>query len=237
MGITPHVISASEYEERRHALELCSWINKKLEAFEKSGVFDALYIERKGAGLDNPAKKIVEEAIPLSRLALNLSQPGIEVFVTLHHGNQPFDATFSVEGFMKGSARTFPVEVTSAMFAENHVRREVLAKRGYVSLIGPISRTKDGEIYEGEDLVNLNELEQKYIRLMFAALMKKLDKNYPEDVSILVFLQEFGTLSMYSRNRHIRQTRKHLNEHDIKRQVYYGYQFNNAIDPVAWYEL
>lgn len=113
------LISTAEYEKRRHAFELCAWINSKLLELKTKENFDELYFERKGVA-KKPIKKLLEEAIPASRLALYLSVPGSDVFVTLHEGNQNFDAMLEIEGF---TPRTFKLEITMAETKEAPLRR------------------------------------------------------------------------------------------------------------------
>lgn len=63
----PLLITTAECEKRRHAFDLCTWINSKLLELEATGSIDGLYFERKGEA--RPIKKLLEEAVPASRLA------------------------------------------------------------------------------------------------------------------------------------------------------------------------
>ena len=99
-------IPDAEYEKRRHAFDLCRWINAQFRQMEETGNLSAIYAERKGKNV----KRLIEEAVPISRLALRFSRPGDEVFVTLPPESEGFDAHVEIEGF---SPRSFKVEVTT----------------------------------------------------------------------------------------------------------------------------
>ncbi len=226
-------IPKSEYETRRHTFELCSWINDKLRKLEATGNFDKLYFERKGEG--RRVKKLLEEAIPASRLALYLSVPGSDVFVTLHEGNQNFDATLEIEGFTQ---RMFKLEITMAETKEAPLRRQALSKYGHVPLSGAIDKHKDGSISWEHEMVNVEDREQEYVELMFRQLLKKLEgDNYPTETAILVYLSEFLPLSIRNRTQLVQRTQWYLLEKNLKRKVYYGYAVGHFIDSVNSYDI
>lgn len=226
-------IPTAEYERRRHAFELCTWINSKLLELEAKENFDELYFERKGVA--KPVKKFLEEAIPASRLALYLSVPGSDVFVTLHEGNQNFDATLEIKGFAE---RTFKLEITTAETEEAHLRRQALSKYGHVTLSGAIEKRNDKSITWENEMVNVEEREQQYMELMFGRLRKKLESNkYPEATAVLVYLSEFLPLSIRNRAQLVRRTQRYLLEKNLKRKIYYGYAVGQFIDSVNLYDI
>jgi hypothetical protein len=186
-----------EYEKKRHAFEFCQWINHKFREMRRAGDFDKLYFERRGKNV----KKLIEEAMPLSRLALHLSTPESEVYITLSSGNQNYDAVLNIEGFSK---RTFKVEVTTTETEETTLRRQVLSRDGHVPLSGPIKRTKSGIEYE-YGFANVNTKETKMIDLMFERLMTKIKSgSYSKDTAILVYLSDFLPLSIRKRAEGVR---------------------------------
>jgi hypothetical protein len=229
----PPLISTAEYETRRHAFDLYTWINSKLLELEATGNFDSLYFERKGEA--RPIKKFLEEAIPASRLALHLSVPGSDVFVTLHKGNQNFDATLELEGFTE---RTFRLEITVAETKGAHLQREALSERGYATLSGAIDKRRDGSITSKNEMVNVENREQQYMELMFGQLRRKLESSrYPETTVILVYLSEFLPLSIRNRAQLVRKTQRYLLEGNFKHKVYYGYAVGQMIDSVNSYDI
>lgn len=233
---TSFLISTAEYEKRRHAFELCAWINSKLLELEAKENFDELYFKRKGIA-KKPVKKLLEEAIPASRLALHLSVPGSDVFVTLHEGNQNFDATLEIKGFAE---RTFKLEITTAETGEAHLRRQALSKYGHVTLSGAIKKRKDESITWENEMVDVEEREQQYMELMFGRLRKKLERKrnkYPEATALLVYLSEFLPLSIRNRAQLVRRTQRYLLEKNLKRKIYYGYAVGQFIDSVNLYDI
>jgi hypothetical protein len=72
------LIPSGEYEERRHVADMCRWITWQCEVLQTREDFDEQYFELR----DRNLKKLIEEAVPLSRLGLSLWLPGSDVFVT-----------------------------------------------------------------------------------------------------------------------------------------------------------
>lgn len=116
-------ILTAEYTQRRHAAELPRWINEKLEAIRTGGRFDEQYFERLGLNV----KRLIEEAVPLSRLGLFLWTPGREVYVTSLADNRNYDGKIEIKGYKPGS---FKVEVTTTETDESAWRRPGLFARG-----------------------------------------------------------------------------------------------------------
>jgi hypothetical protein len=223
-------IDQREYEKPREAFELCRWVNHKLAELQRSGCFDELYFERKGRKI----KKLIEEVIPVSRLALHLSTPGSEVFVTCYEGNQAYDATIEIEGF---NCRAFKVEVTTTETDETNLRRQALSRQGRVAFNGPIERDKRNIIWQGE-MVEVEANEQRLTDLMFERLKAKVDSGrYGTDTAILVQLAEFVPVSMRNRAKLVHKTRLYLLENQQPvADVYYGYTAGYLVDMVGSHE-
>jgi hypothetical protein len=219
-----------EYEKKRHAFEFCQWINHKFQEMRRLGNFDKLYFERKGKNV----KKLIEEAVPLSRLALHLSTPGSEVYVTLFSGNQNYDAVVDIEGFSK---HTFKVEITTTETEETTLRRQVLSRDGYVPLAGPIERTRAGIEY-GYEFTDVDTNETKMIDLVFERLMTKIKSgSYDKDTAILVYLSNSLPLSIRKRAELVRRTRQYIEYEQPKvGEIYYAYSFGNIVDSAKFYE-
>ena len=190
-------------------------------------------LKRKGEG--RCVKKLIEEAIPASRLALYLSVPFTDVFLTLHAGNQNYDATIERKGFTQD---VFKLEITTASTKEAYLRREALARYGHVSLLGPINKHKDGSITSKPKMVNIRKFEQKCTDLMFTALLDKIKSGkYPEETAILVYLTEFLPISIRNRAELAHKTQLYLQGKNLKHKVYYGYQAGQLIDTVSFYGI
>jgi hypothetical protein len=220
-------IPTAEYEERRHAFELCRWINSVLRSMENTENFDKLYFEQKGENV----KKLIEEAVPVSRLALLLSTPANDVYVTCLTGNQPFDAEIEIEGF---SPRAFRVEVTTTETDESVLRRQALSRYGYVGLTGPIVR-KGEEIVWSEEMTEVFAEEQRCTDIMFQRLRDKIDSGrYGKDTVVVVYLTEYRRVSMESRASLVHRTQLYLEERDLSVQgVYYCYLGGHIVDEVT----
>lgn len=87
-------------------------------------------------------------------------------------------------------------------------------------------------------MVNVEDREQEYVRLMFEGLRKKLESNkYPEETAILVYLSEFLPLSIRNCAQLVQETHRYLLEKNTKRKVYYGYAVGQFIDSVNFYDM
>ena len=85
------------------------------------------------------AKVLLEEWYPISRLAVHLKQPGLEVEVEAFGGSGAADGRIEERGFRQ---RVFDVQVTFVDDYEGSMRRELLRKQGFTPGAGPISREK-----------------------------------------------------------------------------------------------
>lgn len=176
-------IPEAEYVRRRSSFELCKWINQKLAEMRGTGRFDELYFERSDSRTN--IKKLIEEAIPLSRLGLYLSTPESEVYLTCFADNRGYDAVVEVTGF---THRTFKVEVTTTETETSNLRRQALARYGRVPLTGTISK-KDREITASGEMVRADEEDERCISLMFDRMQRKVESGrYDRETAILVLL-------------------------------------------------
>lgn len=123
-------ITRDEYEQRRDAFELCRWVNAQFRAMEGTGHFERIYFERQGLNVP----RFVAEAVPVSRLALLLATPGVEVHVTCFADSRNYDAAIEISGWRP---RSFKVEVTTTEPDEVVLHRQALSRVGHVMLAGP----------------------------------------------------------------------------------------------------
>jgi hypothetical protein len=226
-------IPIAEYEQRRSSFELCRWINQKLAEMRGTGRFDELYFER-----SNPRsniKKLIEEAIPLSRLGLYLSTPGSEVYLTCLAGNQNYDANIEITGF---DQRTFKVEVTTTEDKPSTLRRQALSRFGHVPLTGEISRKgREITVPDEVEMVCADEEDERCVNLMFDRMRRKIESGrYDEDTTILVFFTEFRAIDPNHRARLALRTNRYLLELQANVPgVYYCYTADYSIDSVRGY--
>jgi hypothetical protein len=219
-------IPTAEYTQRRHVAELCRWINQKFEALRAGGRFDEQYFERTGLNV----KKLIEEAVPLSRLGLYLWMPGCDVYITCYADNRNYDAAVEVEGW---NPRSFRVEVTTTETEQSTLRRQAWSRDGFSTLAGPIRREGRTIVPEFE-MIEVSEESDKYVALTFERLQAKAKSGrYDSNTAILVHLADFWPLPPEGRAQLIRQTTEYLqNERPQLPAVYYCYLASYSVDAV-----
>jgi len=196
-------ITNTEYELRRHASDLAAWINRKLREIDAGGQREEQYFERRGLNV----KRLLEEAVPLSRLGLNLWKPGDEPFLTLLPAAANVDAEVEIQGF---AARSFKVEVTTIETEESTLRRQALAREGTVPLVGPMRRDGGAIVAEGR-MVDVAEEAERVVELTMGRLRAKVDSRaYDNTTDMLVYLSEFWPLPPDGRLRLRRRTEAYL---------------------------
>jgi len=128
------------------------------------------------------AKALLEELLPISRLALSLKTPGLAVDVVGHENDGPVDGHIKVLGYRD---EEFDVEVTCTHGYEEHLRAELLNRDGCCPGTGPIKRV-NGEIVaemQAEDY-------DAYIHNTADAVLKvfeaKNNKNYPDGTILII---------------------------------------------------
>ena len=220
-------IPTLEYESRRHAFDLCRWINEQFREMESGSNFDEVYWERKGTNV----KRLIEEAVPISRLALRFSTPGNEAYVTLFPEREQFDALIEVEGF---SPRRFKVEATTTETDETTMRRQALSRDGFVHLTGSVRREGRTIIPEGE-MVDVREEEERFADILFDRVKAKVESGrYDSDTAILAYMTQPRPLSLDVRSDLVRRTAHYvrLAEHKPS-EVFYCYWSGFAVDAAS----
>lgn len=196
-------IANSDYEQRRHASKLAAWVNTKLRQIQDGGRLDEQYFERRGLNV----KRLLEEAVPISRLGLYLWTPWAEPYVTLLPVSQNIDAEVEVQG---PNARSLKVEVTTIETDESTMRRQALAREGSVQLLGSVRRS-GRTITADSEMVDVDEQMERVIELTLERLRAKVESGaYDETTAILVYLSEFWPLLSEGRLELRRRTESYL---------------------------
>src|SRR5215212_6300588 len=143
-------ISNSEYEQPRSVFQLREWINSKLRNFEQDPAFGELYFVCRGQNI----KKLLEEAVPVARLGLYLWRPWRDVSVTCLAENRPHDAEVTLQDPQK--TESIEIDVTGTETDETTMRRQALARDGFVWMTGPVRR-KDRKIVSEAPMVDLDK--------------------------------------------------------------------------------
>ena len=230
-------ISDKEYEKVRTAFELIDWLGKKFVEMEMLIGFDNIYWERKGKNV----KKLVEEAEPISRLAMFLSTPHNEVSVKLNSGNDNYDAELEIkhsEHFPIFKNKQFKVEVSTTETEDSTMRRQALSRQGTAPLTGKITRDGRNIIADEGKFVNIAERESSVIALLFKRFLKKVEsQKYDSDTTILIHSSDLNPISIHSRAKLVRRARHYILENNPEiRGLYFTYSFNKSVGSVSWYE-
>lgn len=141
------------------------------------------------------SKQLREELFPLSRLALFLKLPGLEVEVEAFENSGPADGHIRITGFRQ---REFEVQITYAGFEyKDALRDELLVSQGFAPDAGGIRRGKKaGNIVATMAAVDHDE----HIGCISAAVMnqfrKKALKPYAQGTVLLVAFEE---IKLYGR--------------------------------------
>lgn len=134
------------------------------------------------------SSRLQEELYPLSRLALHLKQPGLEVEVEAFENSGPVDGHVSIKGFREDE---FDVEVTSVYSYEEALRAELLVAEGSVPGAGPIKRDqRTGAIIATGEAVRLEEHTARVAEEVLERFRAKADKSYGPNTVLLIAFSE-----------------------------------------------
>lgn len=218
-------ISTTDYEQRRHVFDLCTWINEKCAEMQSLPDFETIYFERQGMNI----KKLIEEAMPLANLGLYFFRPANDVYLKCLAGNQPYDAELSVTGWNNFDIR---VEVTTVETNETNMRRQALSRDGFVFMMGEIKREGRKIISEAK-MVDMDIENQKWIDLAFERCRKKIEHGYDKDTAILVSFSNFRHIPLHYRAKLLERTERYLLvEKPQIYGVYYSYGDDFVVDGV-----
>lgn len=204
-----------DYQQKRHIFDFCRWINQKLGDLNKEPNFEELYFERLGGNV----KKLLEEAIPVSRLGLYLYREWSDVFIQCFADNREYDAVIEVQD--PSSKYVIKVEITTTQNDDSAMRRQALSRNGFVHFGGLIKREGRTIISEGE-FVDVDEESKKLVQLALQRLELRLKNTYDERTAILVYVDAFRILAHDYRFRLIEQVKTLLRERNL---ALYGFFF------------
>ena len=141
------------------------------------------------------SKVLREELYPLSRLALHLKQPGLEVEVEAFGDSGRPDGHIRVTGFRE---RDFEVQVTYAGYAhEDALRAELLATEGFSPGAGEIRKERaSGKIVAIQGGVDLDEHVARIATTVRSRFDNKVAKPYARGTVLLI---AFEDLKLYGR--------------------------------------
>ena len=182
-------LTAEELEKKRSAAELLPWVEDMLK--ELGSTEDGKAAGRFRRGL---AKQLVEEALPLGIFAMHHYGASEEVSLQLVIGSQNHDAVITDQ---RSNPSPFSyVEITQAHAGEEeHLRMLALGKHGHVNLLGPVTKTgtkATGIEVEVESVaLSHQEVLERQLGLVEAAVLRKTQKKYPEGTALLVVFDDY----------------------------------------------
>ncbi len=156
-----------------------SEVDRQIEALSKVD-----YLRRRNRG-----KVLQEELLPISRLALHLKQPGLEVEVETFENDGEADGHIRVTGFRE---QEFNVQVTCAFTHEESMRRELLIAKGTAPGVGKIDRDKKTKqivttMAGTDDDELISSISQSVVELY----RKKVSKTYSKDTVLIIAFDSF----------------------------------------------
>jgi len=142
------------------------------------------------------SKRLLEELLPISKLALALKQPGLEIDVEGYEGYDEADGLIIESGFR---SRRLPIQVTCDYSYEEALRDEQIFKQGHTSGNGPIKRDKKtNEIESILVAVNSNEYIKKASNSIITLFNKKCQKNYTTKMVLIISFFEFKLSGLHN---------------------------------------
>jgi hypothetical protein len=149
------------------------------------------YLRRRDRG-----KVLQEELYPISRLALRLKQPGLEVEVEAFEDDGPADGRIRVSGFWEGE---FDVQVTCDYDYAESLRRELLASAGVAPGAGEIFRDKKaGAIRTTVAAVDHDEHIDRIAKSVLALFKKKAAMAYGPNTILIIAIDEVKLSGLYN---------------------------------------
>lgn len=134
-------------------------------------------------------KKLIEEMRPLSRLALALKCPGLDVYVEITPEGSEADGIIYEKGFRE---RVLEVQITHSFDYEESLRMELLNKQGHAPASGPIYRYKKTKEISSELIAtNTDEHFKRVSSEVLRLYNLKASKKYKNEMVLLISFFEF----------------------------------------------
>jgi hypothetical protein len=181
---------ASKYKGQKtrvkdYAYAFAAEVDRQIESLSRDGFFF-----RSGRG-----KKLLEEILPISRLAVSMKLPGSEVEVEAFEGDGPTDGRISVSGFVED---IFNVQVTCVYSYEESLRDELLLKQGVSPAFGHIYRdNKSREIIAETEATDNEEFIMTLSRAVMERFRRKVEKGATPNTDLLI---AFNEVTLYGRS-------------------------------------
>lgn len=133
---------------------------------------------------ENRGKKLLEEILPISRLALHLKQPGLEIEVEAFENDGEADGHIYITGFREDDFNT--QVICDFRYAES-LRRELFVSKGYAPGTGEIRRDKKSkEIVTNVATFDTDEYITRISQSLIKLFKKKHVKSYNENTVLII---------------------------------------------------
>jgi hypothetical protein len=170
------------FKVKGSAYAFAAEVDRKIESFSRNED-----LKRKG-----PCKRLLEEILPISRLALSFKYPGCEVEVEAFEDSGPIDGRIRVTGFRE---EEFDIQATCVYSHEESLRDELLAQQGVVPGFGPIYREKRSKriVAEGQ-CTDVEETLENLSSAIVVRFQKKVEKGATHNTDLLI---AFDDITLY----------------------------------------
>jgi hypothetical protein len=171
------------------AYSFAQQVDREIEALSLSA-----YIQRK-----DRAKLLREELYPISRLALHLKQPGLEIEVEGFEDNGPVDGHIRESGFRE---QEFDIEVTSDYSYDESLRGELLVAEGVTWGAGEIYRDKTSRrVVALPGAVDHEAYIDNIAKAVVRLFRNKASKSYPPNTALIISFDEIKLFGFQSWNQ------------------------------------
>lgn len=137
-------------------------------------------------------KVLLEELLPISRLALHLKQPGLEVEVEAFENDGEPDGHIQITGFRE---QEFNVQVTCDFTYEESLRNELIASKGFSPGAGDIHRDKKSkDIITTASIIDTDEHIGRVSESVMKLYQEKAKKSYRKNTALVI---AFDAIKLY----------------------------------------
>lgn len=134
------------------------------------------------------SKFLLEEALPIAKLAISLKQPGLKIEVEAFDDDREEDGLITESGFRSNK---LPVQVTHCYSYEQALRDEELALTGATFGAGPITRDKkSGKVVSEAGAQDTGAHISKLVESIAFVFEKKNNKNYATKMVLVISFSE-----------------------------------------------
>lgn len=187
------MIDIDKYNSEMECYEFAKWFDDTMAKIGETTEGMCIIRNRK----DRMVKKMMEEAVAISRYALFMSHWGLSVTVRCNSGSENYDGEINIDGFLKRKNR---IEVVSNFTYDESLRMELLNSKGGCFVGGKIYRDQDSrEIIEECVALNGDHHVSATLTQVKELISAKVAKDYDRSTILLVNLNYSHWFSLSDR--------------------------------------